>query len=319
MRKRNGTDDQPTGRRARRDRKRRDKAGQAGRARPSSSAGADLLAGARRAALWAITVLVTAADLMSFAGSYRGLLDWGLAHRLPLWESITFPFMVDVFIVVGELTVFVLVLEAARARSVEDFRHKLWHRLPGWGLALVGLAASVAGNVGDVWTAPVATRVTHAVPPLAAALSLAVALGMLKRIAMSYYRPVPRRAAVAEPAAAPVLPFHPHAPSARRAVARPAARPAGNTGDLSADDQALLDDARAMLDAGQTPQARPMGRKHFGVNTRQRRAQTLINQALAEQAGYAPAPPPRSSFDAFPATGAETVNPADEELEPANA
>lgn len=164
----------------------------------------DWLDRSRTAALRTIVGAVGLADAISFAGSYRGLYTWALTHQLPRWESLGFPLMVDVFIIVGELSVFVLVIEAARERrrQAESFRHKAWHRLPGWGLTILGLAGSVAGNVGDVWSASLATRIGHAVPPLAASLALAVGLGVLKRLAMSQTAPV-RITVAPEPATVP--------------------------------------------------------------------------------------------------------------------
>jgi hypothetical protein len=48
-------------------------------------------------------------------------------------------------------------------------------RVLPWAVTLLGLAVSVAGNVGHVgWAAPVADKATAAVPPLAAAAALAV-------------------------------------------------------------------------------------------------------------------------------------------------
>ena len=49
-------------------------------------------------------------------------------------------------------------------------------------MTLLGLAASVAGNVGHVAGHDLASRATAAVPPMAAAAALAVGLGVLKRV-----------------------------------------------------------------------------------------------------------------------------------------
>jgi hypothetical protein len=127
---------------------------------------------ARTGALITIAALTAAAALASFAESYRGLLDWALAHSLPLGWAIVAPLMVDVFVAVGELSLFVLVLDGFGWQQ----------RIPAWLISIVGLAASIAGNAGHVWTLSIATRVTAAVPPVAAAAALAVALGLLKRI-----------------------------------------------------------------------------------------------------------------------------------------
>ncbi len=61
----------------------------------------------RRAALIAITVLVAAASLVSFAESYQGLLLWAHHHGLAGAWAVIWPLQVDVFIAVGELVLFV--------------------------------------------------------------------------------------------------------------------------------------------------------------------------------------------------------------------
>jgi Protein of unknown function (DUF2637) len=120
----------------------------------------------------AITIIVTAASITSFAESYRALYIWASGHDLPgVWAAL-WPLQVDVFIATGELALFV-----ALARAW-DFRS----RLAAWLVTLTGLAVSLAGNVGHVTGNLVTDRVTAAVPPVAAAASLAVALGILKRV-----------------------------------------------------------------------------------------------------------------------------------------
>ena len=131
-----------------------------------------ILRGPRLAALAAIAVLVAAASLTSFAESYRGLYDWSHEHGLTgAWAAI-WPLQVDVFIAVGELALFVALVDAWQRRS----------RIGAWTVTLAGLAVSVAGNVGHVLGHSATNRLTAAVPPLAAAAALAVGLGVLKRV-----------------------------------------------------------------------------------------------------------------------------------------
>ena len=126
----------------------------------------------RRIALIAIAVLVGAASAASFAESYRGLFLWAHHHDLRgIWAA-GFPLQVDVFIAVGELALFVALADRWPARS----------RAAAWGVTVLGLAVSVAGNVGHVAGHDLASRATAAVPPLAAAAALAVRLGVLKRV-----------------------------------------------------------------------------------------------------------------------------------------
>ncbi len=126
----------------------------------------------RRAALIAIAVLVAAASLTSFAESYRALYDWSRGHGLSgPWAAI-WPLQVDVFIAVGELALFVALADRWQRRS----------RVAAWAVTLAGLAVSVAGNIGHIAGHSAASRATAAIPPLAAAASLAVGLGVLKRV-----------------------------------------------------------------------------------------------------------------------------------------
>jgi hypothetical protein len=131
------------------------------------------MTGMRRAALVAITLLVAAASLTSFAESYRALFLWASLHDVHgLWAA-AWPLQVDVFIAVGELALFVALADRWAVRS----------RAAAWTVTLLGLAVSVAGNVGHVASHDWASRATAAVPPLAAAAALAVGLGVLKRVA----------------------------------------------------------------------------------------------------------------------------------------
>ncbi|MGH3194191.1 MAG: DUF2637 domain-containing protein [Streptosporangiaceae bacterium] len=143
-----------------------------------------MLRGPRRAALGAITVVLAAASGTSFAESYRGLWLWASHHGLAgLWADI-WPLQIDVFIAVGELALFVALLDRWSTRS----------RTAAWTVTLVGLAVSVAGNIGHVVTHSLTSRATAAVPPLAAAAALAVGLGVLKRVVEAHHRDVPETA-----------------------------------------------------------------------------------------------------------------------------
>lgn len=131
---------------------------------------------ARLAALAAIAVLVAAASAVSFAESYRGLYDWAAGHGLRGPWAVAWPLQVDVFIAVGEAALFVALADRWPVRS----------RAAAWTVTAAGLLCSVAGNVGHVAGHDLASRVTAAVPPLAAAAALAVGLGVLKRTVALY-------------------------------------------------------------------------------------------------------------------------------------
>jgi hypothetical protein len=118
---------------------------------------------------------------------------------------------VDTFIAVGELALFVALADGWSVRS----------RAAAWTVTLLGLAASVAGNVDHVAGHDLASRATAAVPPMAAAAALAVGLGVLKRVV----------ARSAQTATDPVTETTPETsvvadaePPAARPVRRPAAK-----------------------------------------------------------------------------------------------
>lgn len=131
----------------------------------------------RGVALAAIAVLVGGASLVSFAESYRGLYLWAHQHGLAgLWAAL-WPVQVDVFIAVGELALFVALVDRWRTRQ----------RAAAWLVTVAGLAVSVAGNVGHVAGHSLTVRATAAVPPLAASCALAVGLGVLKRVVEKHH------------------------------------------------------------------------------------------------------------------------------------
>lgn len=144
---------------------------------------------ARSTALTLITALVVGAAAPSFAESYRALLDWASRHGLHgIWAAL-FPLQLDTFIAVGELALLVALADSWPVRS----------RAAAWGVTLLGLAVSVAGNVGHVAAHDWASRATAAVPPIAAAAALAVGLGVLKRVVANRTQTVP----LVHPAPAP--------------------------------------------------------------------------------------------------------------------
>jgi hypothetical protein len=125
----------------------------------------------RACALRAVAGLIAFATVVSLARSATGLYDWALHHGWPWWSAWSLPAMIDVFIVVGELALFVGMVDRWRAR---------W-RAMGWVSVAAGWAVSVAGNAGHAgWGVPVADLVTYGIPPTAAAGALLIGLGVLK-------------------------------------------------------------------------------------------------------------------------------------------
>lgn len=130
----------------------------------------------RRLALWAISILTALATVASLTESYHALWLWAAQHQeYGTWGAI-WPLQIDVFILIGELALFVGLVD-------------LWHhrkRVFPWAVALAGLSVSVAANVGHVTGHTWTTRLTAAVPPLAAYASLVVGMGVLKRVSDLY-------------------------------------------------------------------------------------------------------------------------------------
>ena len=128
----------------------------------------------RRAALYAIGSIALLASVDALAHSYTGLYGWAMHHRLGGWQALSWPAEIDVFLVVGELALYVAYLDAWPARQ------RVWP----WVTATAGLMLSVAGNVGHVQAmagAPtIADRVTAAISPVAAFAGLMIGLLVLK-------------------------------------------------------------------------------------------------------------------------------------------
>lgn len=144
-------------------------------AKPRSVIGS--LRGPRALALWVIAGLVAAASVTAFAESYRGLFEWSDHHGLTGVWAYAWPLQVDVFVAVGELALFVALTDRWSRRS----------RGLAWTVSAVGLAVSVAGNVGHIASHALTSRATAAVPPLAAAAALAVGFSVLKRVVEAHH------------------------------------------------------------------------------------------------------------------------------------
>src|ERR1035441_2279017 len=158
-----------------------------------------ILTGLGRSSVTAVTGLVIVTAAASFTESYRALYEWASHHGVAGFWAAIWPLQIDTFIAVGEL------------------------------------ALSIAGNVGHVAAGDLATRVTAAVPPVAAAVALAAGLGMLKRLAerqatITATVRVPETATAASPsperAAVPAAPVTPAPVPAELAAAAPALDPA---------------------------------------------------------------------------------------------
>ncbi|WP_329520201.1 DUF2637 domain-containing protein [Spirillospora sp. NBC_01491] len=128
-------------------------------------------------ALMATAVLTATAG--GFAQSYAGLYHWALEHGLRGWKAESFPLLVDLFIIVGELGLFLLAIDAFVLRrkhllSWLDFCLPLTIALAGW-------TASLIFNVGHVGQRQFSYQATAAVPPIVSMLGLFVLLRTLHR------------------------------------------------------------------------------------------------------------------------------------------
>jgi hypothetical protein len=126
-------------------------------------------------ALCGIGVVAVLASLDALAHSYAGLYGWGVHHRLGGWQAWSWPAEIDVFLVVGELALYVAYLDAWPRRQ------RAWP----WVTAVTGLAVSVAGNIGHIQALPgvpvtLADRFTAATSPVAAFAGLMIGLHVLK-------------------------------------------------------------------------------------------------------------------------------------------
>jgi hypothetical protein len=129
----------------------------------------------RRIALIAMAVIAIAASIDALAHSYAGLFAWAIHHGMAGWEALTWPAEIDVFVVLGELALYIAYLDAWPARK------RIWP----WATAIIGLAVSVAGNVGHAQALPglpitITDRLTAAVSPVAAFAGLMIGLFVLK-------------------------------------------------------------------------------------------------------------------------------------------
>jgi len=124
-----------------------------------------------------LAVVVLGVTAVGFAQSWAGLYAWAVEHGLTGWKAMSFPAMVDLFIAVGELSLFALTLEG----------HRLTRRALSWfdllvpaAVALVGWVVSLAFNVGHVHGG-LEAKVTAAVAPIASCVGLLLLLRTLHR------------------------------------------------------------------------------------------------------------------------------------------
>ncbi|SNR34977.1 DUF2637 domain-containing protein [Actinomadura mexicana] len=126
-------------------------------------------------ALMGLFVLVVTGD--GFAQSYAGLHKWAIEQGVKGWKADSFPLLVDLFILIGELGLFALALEG----------HRLTRQALAWadmalpfGLASAGWGVSLAFNIGAVDGGT--QQMTAAVAPVASMMGLLVLLRTVHRL-----------------------------------------------------------------------------------------------------------------------------------------
>lgn len=122
--------------------------------------------------------IVAVATADGFAQSYSGLYEWALHHKLKGWKAESFPLLVDLFILVGELGLFLLALDGYRVRKSflawTDILFPAAVASAGWGVSLWF-------NVNHFPDASTEDKVTAGVPPVAAMVGLFIMLRTVHR------------------------------------------------------------------------------------------------------------------------------------------
>jgi hypothetical protein len=197
----------------------------------------------RQIALHVIAVLAVLASADALTHSYAGLYGWAVHHRLGGWQALSWPAEIDVFLVAGELALYVAYLDAWPARQ------RVWP----WVTAVTGLTVSVAGNIGHIQPMPyapvtLADRLTAATSPVAAFAGLMIGLLVLK---MNRDRsPAETRARSPEHGLSLATPLAPpgeadEPPGDGRAAALVTARPSRKDPLLAADAAQIISTAQA--------------------------------------------------------------------------
>lgn len=133
----------------------------------------NFLSGFRTWAFRLLAAVIIVATIASQTESFDGLYNWFATHGITGFWADFAPLMVDSFTVIGELAIFVALTG-----------HWQWQkRVLPWASVILGLAASVAGNVGDKAGHPVSWQLTAMIPPLAGALGIMIGFSVLKSLA----------------------------------------------------------------------------------------------------------------------------------------
>lgn len=159
-----------------------------------------------------VALIALGASVWAMTESYADLVDFALAHGFTGWRARGAPAMVDVFIVIGELWLFI-----CYARRLP------WQaKVKGWLSMSVGLALSASGNIWHVRVADIPTRISFAVPPAAATMALYIGLQAVKMYTARMHAARSHEQPAGVPAVSPAGAAAAHVPPPRTSARRPA-------------------------------------------------------------------------------------------------
>lgn len=169
-----------------------------------------------------VALIALGASVWAMTESYADLVDFALRHGFAGWRARGAPAMVDVFIIIGELWLFICY---ARRRPWQD-------HLKGWISLSVGLALSASGNIWHVAHADIPTRISFAVPPAAATMALYIGLQAVKMYTARMHAARSHEQPAGVPAVSPAGAAAAHVPPPRTSARRPAStrRPSVQSG-----------------------------------------------------------------------------------------
>lgn len=140
----------------------------------------DTMAALRTIIIRVVTGIVVLSIVSGTAESFMGLRAWAVEHGIVGAGSFLFPCIVDAFPLAAEGVLILAYID----------RWKWKPRVVLWVVLTLGLAVSVALNVGSIHSTDNLTLATHGAFPVATWLSLVVGTVMFKRVMANKPAPV---------------------------------------------------------------------------------------------------------------------------------
>lgn len=140
----------------------------------------DLLDRLRTGIVRGVTAIVATSTVASTIESYMGLRAWAIEHSIIGLGADIYPLFIDSFPLAAEGVLILAYIDHWRTRA----------RVVPWTILTLGLAVSVALNVGQIRSTDVWTLITHGTFPIAMWLSLLVGTVMFKRVIRNKPQPV---------------------------------------------------------------------------------------------------------------------------------